>query len=109
MPLRHQGKRAAGASEDGGNHEVDRDDPVGRNAQIFHTEIILPHGKAGEAKLGSQQDGCSDAGKAGHDDRDCIQHEVGFARIGETHAEQAGPADIETVGPPSAVDLTSAP
>ena len=98
VPLRHQGKGAAGAGENRGDHEVDRDDPVGRDTQIFDAQIVFTHGEAGEAEFGPEQDGGRDAGKAGHDDRDRIQHEIGLARIGETHAEQARPPDIESIG-----------
>ena len=97
MPLRHQGKRAARAGEDCGDHEIDRYDPVGRDAEIFNAQIVFTHREAGKAEFGPEQDGRGDAGTSSHDDRDGIQHEVGFARIGETQAKQGRPPDIESV------------
>ena len=82
MPLRHQRKGAAGAGENRRNHEVDGDDAIGREAEIFDAQIILAHREAGQAEFGAEQDGRRDAGKAGRDDRHGIQHEVGLARIG---------------------------
>ena len=70
---------------------------VGRDAQIFDAQIVFAHRQAGKTEFGPEQDSRGDAGKARHDDRDGVQHEVGFARIGEAHAEQGRPPDIESI------------
>ena len=97
MPLRHQRERAAGAGKDRGNHEIDRDDAVGGEAEIFDPQVVFADGEAGEPELGTEQDGRGDAGKAGGDHRDSIQHEVRFARIGKAHAEQGWAPDVKAV------------
>ncbi len=98
VALRHQGQRAAGAGENRRDDEIDGDDAVGGKAEIFHPQIVFTHREAGKAKLGAEQDGRGDAGKAGGDHRDRIQHEIRLAGVAEDHAEQAGAADIESVG-----------
>ena len=70
--------------------------------------LVFANRKAGKAELGPEQDGGDARKPCGHN-RQRVQHEVGLARIGEDHAEQARPPTLKLSEPPSAVDLTSAP
>jgi len=55
--------------KDRGNHEIDRDDPVGGKAEIFHAQIVLANGQARQPEFGPEQNGRGDTGKTGRDDR----------------------------------------
>ena len=98
VPLRHQGKRAASSGENRRDNKIDGDDPVRRDTEILDAQIVFTNREAGEAELGPKQDRCCDAGEPGGDHRDRIQHEIGLARVGEDHAEQARPPDVEAIG-----------
>ena len=67
MAERERRQRAADATEDGGNHEIDAVDPSHRGAEIFHAYLVVARGERQKPAHRIEMDTAQRRGDDGHE------------------------------------------